>query len=116
MRSEVTAALIVFVAVIGAACRREGRQEGPPYSAARAVVERHCVGCHSESPTVPAFPIAAGGLVLDTSDLMQMHAARIKLRVVQKRDMPLLNKSGMTDDERALLGAWVDSGAVGPRS
>jgi len=114
MRSE-AAALIVIVAVIGAACRQR-RQEGPPYSAARVVVERHCVGCHSQRPTVPAFPVAPGGLVLDTSELMQMHAARIKLRVVQKRDMPLLNKSEMTEDERALLGAWVDSGAVGPPS
>jgi uncharacterized membrane protein len=111
MRSEV-AAVIVLVAVIGAACRREG----PPYSAARAVVDRHCVGCHSERPTVPAFPIAAGGLVLDTVELMQQNAARIRLRVVQQRNMPLLNRSEMTDAERALLGAWVDSGAVGPRS
>ncbi|HEY7374157.1 MAG TPA: hypothetical protein VIF57_18490 [Polyangia bacterium] len=109
--------MVIGLAVVtGAACRGARKEEGPPYSAARAVVDRHCVGCHSERPTVPAFPIAAGGLVLDTSELMQMHAARIKLRVVQKRDMPLLNKSEMTEDERALLGAWVDSGAVGPRS
>jgi uncharacterized membrane protein len=33
---------------------------------------------------------------------------------VQQRDMPLLNKSDMTDDERGLLGAWVDAGAIGP--
>jgi uncharacterized membrane protein len=46
---------------------------------------------------------------------MQRYATRIKVRVVQQRDMPLLNKSDMTDDERTLLGAWVDSGASGPR-
>jgi uncharacterized membrane protein len=110
------AAFIVLLVVSGAACRREHKEEGPPYSAARAIVERHCVGCHSERPTAHAFPIAAGGLALDTVELMQRHAARIKIRVVQQHNMPLLNKSGMTDEERALLGAWVDSGAIGPRS
>jgi uncharacterized membrane protein len=35
--------------------------------------------------------------------------------LVVLRTMPLLNKSDMTDDERALLGAWVDAGASGPR-
>jgi uncharacterized membrane protein len=104
------AGFIVLLAVTGPACRREG----PTYSAARAVVDRHCVACHSEQPTVPAFPIAAGGLILDTAELMQQHATRIKVRVVHQRDMPLLNKSEMTDAERAVLGAWVDSGAIGP--
>src|SRR6185312_4849374 len=96
------AALMVLLAVAGPACRHEG----PPYILARAVVDRHCVGCHSERPTVPAFPIAAGGLALDTVQLMQRYATRIKVRVVQQRDMP--------DDERGLLGAWVDAGAIGP--
>jgi uncharacterized membrane protein len=103
--------LIVLLAVAGPVCRREG----PPYSVARAMVDRHCIGCHSVRPTVAAFPIAAGGLALDTVELMQRYATRIKVRVVQQRDMPLLNKSDMTDDERTLLGAWVDSGASGPR-
>jgi uncharacterized membrane protein len=63
---------------------------------------------------VAAFPIAAGGLALDTVQPLQRHAAAIKQRVVQQRDMPLLNKSEMSDDDRALLGAWVDAGAMGP--
>ena len=99
-----------FVAMFVAGRRRLG----PRYAAARAVVERHCVGCHSEQPTVVAFPIAAGGILLDTAEEMQRHAERIKIRVVEQRSMPLLNKSEMTKDERSLLGAWVDCGAVGP--
>jgi uncharacterized membrane protein len=103
--------LVVFLLTLaGLACRRRG----PPYGAVRALIDRHCVGCHSERPTVAAFPIAAGGLALDTIEPLQRHAAAIKLRVVQQRDMPLLNKSEMSDDERALLGAWVDAGAIGP--
>jgi uncharacterized membrane protein len=100
-----------MVVVVGAARRRVG----PPYSAVRAVVDRHCVGCHSEQPNVPAFPIAAAGLSFDTAEQLQRHAERIKERVVRQRNMPLLNKTEMTDGERVLLGAWVDSGASGPR-
>src|SRR5262245_31687396 len=101
------AALIVLAGAL-VAVRAQGRrrESGPPYVAARAVVDRHCVGCHSDQTTVAAFPIAAGGVELDTAEQMQRNAGRIKVRVVEQRNMPLLNKTAMTDDERALLGAW----------
>jgi uncharacterized membrane protein len=92
------------------ACRRPG----PAFVEARAVVAQHCVPCHSDRTTIPAFPIAGGGVELDTVAQMQRYAERIKIRVVMQRNMPLLNVTGMTDAERALLGAWVDSGARGP--
>jgi len=105
--------LLVLVSAGGApqaGCRRSG----PSYVAARTLVHRHCVACHSDQPTVAAFPIAAGGIELDTAEQMQHYAERIKVRVVEDRDMPLLNKTEMTDQERALLGAWVDRGRIGP--
>ena len=36
---------------------------------------------------------------------------RILQRAVQQRTMPLVNKTGITDMERAELGAWIDQGA-----
>jgi uncharacterized membrane protein len=110
---SVTAFVTVSASTVMAASVSR-RRAGPPYSVARAVVNRHCAGCHSEQPTVAAFPIAAGGLALDTAEQMQRHAGRIKERVVRQRNMPLLNKTEMTDEERALLGAWVESVAIGP--
>src|SRR5215471_19123640 len=106
------AATLIVLAGALVATRALGRRRdgGTPYVAARAVVDRHCVGCHSEQPTVAAFRIAAGGLVLDTAEQLQRYAGRIKVRVLEQRNMPLLNKTAMTDDERALLGAWVDAG------
>ncbi len=85
-----------------------------PYAEARAVVDRHCVACHSENPTIPAFPIAPGALSLDTAEQMQQAAYRIKVRVSIERDMPLLNKTHMTDEERAVLSGWVDAGGKIP--
>jgi uncharacterized membrane protein len=95
------------------------RGDGPQpqtasYAQARAVVDRHCLGCHSERPTVPAFPIAPDGFSFDTAEQMRRHAARIKQRSVVDRTMPLLNKTGMTDAERETLRSWVDAGAKAP--
>jgi uncharacterized membrane protein len=78
------------------------------YEQARSVIDRHCLGCHSERPTVAAFPIAPDGL---SSEQMRRHAARIKQRSVVDRTMPLLNKTGMTDSEREILRSWIDAGA-----
>ena len=38
-------------------------------------------------------------------------AARIKDRAVVNKTMPFLNRTGMTEEERAAIGKWVDAGA-----
>ncbi len=38
-------------------------------------------------------------------------AARIRERAVETKTMPFLNKTGMTETERAELGAWIAQGA-----
>jgi uncharacterized membrane protein len=77
------------------------------------VVDRHCISCHSEQPTIPAFPIAPDGFAFDTAEQMRRHAERIKARTLDKT-MPLLNKTGMTDEEREILRRWIDAGAKAP--
>ena len=105
------------VALFGAAlagCERAPSAPQVSYLEVRAVVDRHCVSCHSEKPTIPAFPIAPNGLELDTAEQMTRYAERIKLRAIVDKTMPLLNKTGMTDAERELLRRWIDAGAKGP--
>lgn len=51
--------------------------------------------------------------MLDTSAEMQKYAQRIKATVADG-SMPLANMSGMTDEERRILGRWVDMGAKVP--
>ena len=84
------------------------------YAEARTVVNRRCIECHSERPTSQAFPIAPKGVLLDTALQMKQYAPRIEARVVVERTMPLANMSGMTDDERRVLGRWVETGAKIP--
>jgi uncharacterized membrane protein len=83
----------------------------PAFAEVRAVMARRCAACHSETPTDPEFPAAAGGVRFDTPRQIRAMAARIRVRAVEQRTMPLGNRTGMTEEERALLGRWIDAGA-----
>jgi uncharacterized membrane protein len=86
----------------------------PSYAEARALVEKHCVSCHSDRPTVAAFPVAPASVELDTPEQMRAHAARIRVRTAVEKTMPFLNKTAMSDAERRMLAAWVEAGAPVP--
>ncbi len=107
----------LLIGVVAAGCTSRGTSRGQrsvSYAEARAVVNRRCIECHSERPTNHAFPIAPKGVMLDTALRMKQYARRIEVRVVVERTMPLANMSGMTDEERWILGRWVETGAKVP--
>lgn len=83
----------------------------PSFAQIRTIVAQRCGACHSETPTEPGMTSTAGGVALDTPAQIRTHAGRIKTRVVEQRTMPLGNTTGVTDEERAMLGRWVDAGA-----
>jgi uncharacterized membrane protein len=78
---------------------------------ARAVIQQRCATCHSAQPTDDLFTAAPAGVAFDTPEQIQAMAARINERAVVLKTMPFGNKTGMTEEERALLGAWVEQGA-----
>jgi uncharacterized membrane protein len=80
-----------------------------PFVRARAIVEQRCVPCHSAHPTKTSS--APLGIVLDTPAQIETQAGLIERVAVATRTMPLGNATGMTDRERALLGAWIRQGA-----
>lgn len=77
----------------------------------RPIIDRRCAACHSASPADVTFGPSPSGVAFDTPAQMQQHAARIKVRAVETKTMPLGNKTHITDRERAMLGQWVDAGA-----
>ncbi len=81
------------------------------YAEARAIVNRRCLECHSGKPTNRAFPIAPRGVMFDTAGQMQQYARRIEASVTVEHSMPIANMTGMTEDERRILGRWVEAGA-----
>ena len=106
--------LLIGVVAVLVSTLRETAQRPVGYAEARTVVNRRCIECHSEQPTNHAFPIAPQGVMLDTALRMKQYARRIEARVAVERTMPLANMSGMTDEERWVLGRWVETGAKVP--
>jgi uncharacterized membrane protein len=81
------------------------------FSDAQAVVQRRCLPCHSATPTDSQFTMAPAGVMFDTPEEIKSRVDRIRERAVVSKTMPLANKTGITDEERALLGAWIEQGA-----
>ena len=71
------------------------------------IMERHCVSCHAASPTHPSVIEPPSGLILESVNDVRANADAIMLQTVDSDLMPLGNETGMTDDERAMLGAWL---------
>ena len=78
----------------------------------RLIVARRCAGCHSSAPTTPGIPAAPLGVLLDTPDQIRANAPRILAVAVDAQTMPLGNLTGMTPEERELLGKWIRAGAA----
>jgi uncharacterized membrane protein len=74
-----------------------------------AIVQQRCVPCHSENPTQEGFDAAPGGVVLDTREQLVEQAGPVEEQSVRTKAMPLGNVTGMTDEERETLGAWLES-------
>jgi uncharacterized membrane protein len=77
----------------------------------RSIVGQRCVMCHSQAPTFPGVTQPPAGVVLQGAAGIVQNAQRIYQQVVVTRIMPLGNASHMTDDERAVIAAWVSAGA-----
>ena len=81
------------------------------FAVARGIIELRCQSCHAATPTDHVFRAAPNGMTFDTPEAIRSRAELIKQRTVVAKNMPLANKTGMTDEERVLLGRWIDQGS-----
>jgi len=72
-----------------------------------AVVQQRCVMCHGEA-------LASKAVRLDTPQALVQHAQTVYQQVVVTRQMPLNNATGITEEERTLIAAWMRAGAPSP--
>ena len=91
--------------------RGAAADSAPSFAAVRAVIQQRCQPCHSQYQTDRSLGPAPGGVTFDTPESIARLAERIRVRAVETRTMPLANKTGITEDERALLGRWIAAGA-----
>ena len=97
------------VALIIAVTATASFAQAPPTDAEiLALMRAHCVTCHAAEPTHEAFAKAPAGVLLETIPQVAANAARILTQVVVNRAMPLGNQTGMTDEERDRIAAWIE--------
>lgn len=71
-----------------------------------AIVQTRCASCHAARPTQVGFVAPPAGIILDSTATVERHAARVFATAVATRTMPVGNLTGLTEAERATLGAW----------
>lgn len=81
------------------------------FAVVHGIVELRCGSCHSRKPTAPGLSAPPNAISFDTAEDIVLRAPAIKATSLLARTMPPGNSTHMTNEERALLGRWVDQGA-----
>ncbi len=105
----VAAILLVAVAALIAPVTPNTKPAEQSFTDAKAIalMQSRCATCHSAQPTDELFTAAPAGLMLETLEQVKSAGFARVLGVVQTGYMPLANRSGMTDEERAQLVDWL---------
>ena len=75
------------------------------------IVHQRCTPCHAKVTTYEGIAVAQGGVYLETASQIKAESQRILKHAVLSHYMPLGNLTKITEEERALLGHWIRSGA-----
>jgi uncharacterized membrane protein len=112
--ASIPAAALVIIVLIAVTAYRpdQGTAMGEvTFSEVQPIVAKHCMACHSATPSHEGFTEAPKGVAFDTAEELRVHAEMIRKQAVLSDIMPLGNETGMTERERQMLGAWIDQGA-----
>jgi uncharacterized membrane protein len=82
-------------------------QTAPTFAQVQTVIEQRCLSCHGAQ-------VQMKNVRLDTPEAITAQAQAIYQQVVVTRLMPMNNATGITEDERSMVGAWFQAGAKRP--
>jgi uncharacterized membrane protein len=102
---------IFFLVRVPKAAATAAPREKIAFSRVELIMQTRCVPCHSRTPSDPSMMAAPNGVMFDTPEQIKGYAEKIKLRAVISKNMPLANKTSMTEEERDVLGKWLLGGA-----
>ncbi|MGH7736469.1 MAG: urate hydroxylase PuuD [Candidatus Tyrphobacter sp.] len=105
------ALVLVGAAAFAVVPRRSASLPPVAFATVAPIFAQRCAVCHSSHPTEPGFSSAPDGVLLDSPAHIQENASRVEQEAVTTHAMPLGNVTGMTDAERAQIGAWIAQGA-----
>ena len=100
-------ALIVWLRPAPVAVGAAGSAVAAPadFASVQQVLEQRCYTCHGAQ-------VQMKNMRLDSTESVKQHAQAIYQQVVVQKIMPMGNATGITEDERALIGRWFQAGAV----
>ncbi len=81
-----------------------GAVQAVSYAQVQAVMSQRCVACHGEQ-------VQMKNVRVDSPEAVSRNAQAIYQQVVVTKLMPMNNSTGITEDERALIGRWFLAGA-----
>jgi uncharacterized membrane protein len=93
---------------VGTASAPQAEPPVPTMAQVQALITARCLMCHNPQ-------LANKGVLLDSADNITAHAQQIYQQAVVLKAMPMNNATGITDEERALLGRWFEALANSPR-
>jgi uncharacterized membrane protein len=100
----VVALIVLIVWLKPAPVRAVVVPETVSYAQIKPVIDQRCVMCHGEA-------LQSKNVRLDTPDALKQHAQAVYQQVVVTRLMPMNNATGLTEEERAMVGRWFTGGA-----
>lgn len=103
----VAAVALLVATAIGAKPRVVANPWAAGPDKTQSILAERCAPCHSSAPRFAGVNAAPKGIVLDDAAQLRTHAATARAQVAS-RAMPPGNITGLTDDERAALLAWID--------
>src|SRR4051812_48317619 len=77
------------------------------FAEVRPIIDQRCHVCHAARPQFPGFSEAPKGVMFDTPAEIQRLALQIMAQAVTTHTMPLGNVTGITDEERVVLGGGL---------
>ena len=74
------------------------------FAQVQSLVGQHCISCHGAQ-------LQMKNVRLDSPELIKQHAQNVYQQVAVAKQMPMGNATGLTEEDRALVGRWFVAGA-----
>ncbi len=89
----------------------QGTGAGVKFGDVKRIIDAKCAVCHAAAPTFAGFSAPPKNVMLETAAQIKTQAQQINQQTVVARAMPPGNLTKISDEERALIGAWFAAGA-----
>ncbi len=73
------------------------------------LVQKHCITCHAKAPTHESFKEPPKNVTLESVAELRKFSQLVLTQTVHNKAMPLGNQTGMTEQERAKVGQWIQA-------